>query len=430
MNLLAVLKENLTDTVVSRAAYYVDETPEKTRTALEGLVHTVVAGLMKRTTTEIGVNQLFNHIQKGKFTAATAAGFADTLKDPEQTARLVEAGNTSISHLLPAMKSSVGTMVSSYANIKNSAAITLLGMITPMVLGVLNQLVQDKKYDADGLAAMLADQRDPLVEATPERLLDRMGEGLGIRQLLALGVVPAKRSMTVDRPQRPTSDRFMPEPDEESNGSLAKWGVGALVLLALAAGGYYIWNNTQNYSEANQEETAISADFTDSTTTLSPDTTRRILVRDTSRSTVPVAATATAPTSNTALAALSTYLTNPQAPAGRVFRQPALTFTPGTPTPTPAAQAAITELANLMKTNPNLQVQIIAYANDAQQPLTNRALSFARANVVKKQLVDAGINFVRVDAIGRGTGVTRTPGDSAAAARPTRRGIDLKVVIK
>ena len=99
MNLLAVLKENLTDTVVSRAAYYVDENPEKTRVALEGLMQTVVAGLMKRTTTEIGVNQLYNAIQKGKFDGASVATFPDLLRDPDQINRLAELGSNSISHL-------------------------------------------------------------------------------------------------------------------------------------------------------------------------------------------------------------------------------------------------------------------------------------------------------------------------------------------
>jgi hypothetical protein len=92
MNLLVELKENLTDSVVSRAAYYVDENPVKTRVALEGLIHTVVAGLMKRTTTEIGVNQLYNAIQKGKFDGNLVATFPELLRDPEQTTRLAEIG--------------------------------------------------------------------------------------------------------------------------------------------------------------------------------------------------------------------------------------------------------------------------------------------------------------------------------------------------
>ncbi|WP_266367207.1 DUF937 domain-containing protein [Tellurirhabdus rosea] len=423
MNLVAVLKENLTDTVVSRAAYYVDENPEKTRTALEGIVCTIVAGLMKRTTTEIGVNQLFNAIQKGKYDGSLVASFPDLLKDPEQVSRLAEAGSNSISHLLPAMKSSMGTMISSYANIKNSAAITLLGLMTPVALGTLHQLVLEKKMDADALASLLADQRDRIVENTPERLLDKMGEGLNIQQLLALGVTPAKRSATIERPVLQERPRFVPEPDEDSNGSLAKWGIGALVLVALAGGGYYIWNNTQNYSD--YEETAISTDYKDSTAT---DSTKRLTATPVSGSaTAPVSATPAA--AGTATAELAAYLASPE-PAGRAFKQPFLAFEKGSLTPAATTQPAITELANLLKANPRLQIQLIGYANDATLPMTNKVLSTKRVYVLKQQLIDAGVDLMRIDAVGFGTGVRYNPADTSASRKPTRREVLVKVVTK
>jgi len=425
MNLLAVLKENLTDTVVSRAAYYVDENPEKTRMALEGLIQTVVAGLMKRTTTEIGVNQLYGIVQKGKFNGASVASFSDLLRDPDQINRLAETGSNSISHLLPAMKSSIGSIISSYANIKNSSAIGLLGLVTPLVLGVLNQLVQDKKLDADGLATLLADQRDHLVEETPERLLERMAEGLNIQQLLAVGVTPAKRSVPTERPQRVIQERprFVPETEDQSNGSLAKWGVGALVVLALAGGSYYIWNNTQSYSEANQGEEATSTEFVDTTATAgnAPKTGR------------PTEGTSTTPGSASVAAGkvsakLTPYLTNPLLPKGRTFAIPEFDFEPGSEQMKPAGVAAATELATILKNNPQMQIRLVGYANDAIPPVSNKVLSFKRVNVIKQQLVQQGINFIRIDAVGFGTGVRRN--DTTAVRKPTRRQIDVKVVAK
>ncbi|GAB3334432.1 hypothetical protein GCM10027299_42640 [Larkinella ripae] len=421
MNLLVELKENLTDAVVTRAAYYVDESPEKTRTALEGLIHTVVAGLMKRTTTEIGVNQLYNAIQKGKFDGNLVASFPELLRDPEQTNRLAEVGSNSISHLLPAMKSSIGLAISGYANIKNSAAITLLGLVTPLVLGTLNKLVVEKKLDADNLAALLADQRDHLVELTPERLLDRIAEGLNIQQLLAVGVTPAKRTSFSERSPVQERQRFIPEPEDEGNGSLVKWGVGVLVLLALAGAGYYIWNNTQSYSSANEEE-ALSTEFVDSTAIVTPDSAK---LRSAASTRTDSAATPTGVSSTTALAA---YLTNAQLPAGRSFRMPTLDFAPGTDQLKPAGSATVEELATLLKNNPVTQIRLVGYANDAVPPMGNKALSINRVLAIKNQLIRSGINYVRVDAIGLGTGVKA--GDSTAIGKPRLKQIDVKVVIK
>ena len=428
MNLLVELKENLTDPVVSRAAYYVDENPEKTRVALEGLIHTVVAGLMKRTTTEIGVNQLYNAIQKGKFDANLVATFPELLHDPEQINRLADQGSNSISHLLPAMKSAIGLAISGYANIKNSAAITLLGLVTPLVLGTLNKLVVEKKLDADSLAALLADQRDHLIELTPERLLDRIAEGLNIQQLLAVGVTPAKRTALADRSPVQERQRFTPEPEEEGNGSLVKWGVGALALLALAGAAYYIWNNTQSYSSANEEE-ATSTEFVDSAA-IAPVDSAKIRPALTARTdsagltTLPGSGTVTSPI----MTAMAAYLTNPQATAGRSFRVPALDFEPGTDQLKPAGIATVGELSTLLKNNPVVQIRLVGYANDAVPPMGNKALSVTRVLNIKNQLIKSGINYIRIDAIGLGTGVK--PGDSTAIGKPRLKQIDVKVVIK
>ncbi|RCR69752.1 DUF937 domain-containing protein [Larkinella punicea] len=425
MNLLVELKENLSDSVVSRAAYYVDENPEKTRVALEGLLHTVVAGLMKRTTTEIGVNQLYNAIQKGKFDANLVATFPELLRDPEQINRLADQGSNSISHLLPAMKSAIGLAISGYANIKNSAAITLLGLVTPLVLGTLNKLVVEKKLDADSLAALLADQRDHLIELTPERLLDRIAEGLNIQQLLAVGVTPAKRTGLTERSPVQERQRFVPEPEEEGNGSLVKWGVGALALLALAGAAYYIWNNTQSYSSANEEE-ATSTEFVDSAAVAPVDSAkiRPALAVRTDSTTLPGSGTATSPI----MTAMANYLTNPQAPAGRSFRVPALDFEPGTDQLKPAGIATVGELSTLLKNNPVVQIRLVGYANDAIPPMGNKALSVTRVLNIKNQLIKSGINYIRIDAIGLGTGVK--PGDSTAIGKPRLKQIDVKVVIK
>jgi outer membrane protein OmpA-like peptidoglycan-associated protein len=429
MNLLVELKENLTDSVVSRAAYYVDENPEKTRIALEGLIHTVVAGLMKRTTTEIGVNQLYNAIQKGKFDGNLVATFPELLRDPEQINRLAESGSNSISHLLPAMKSAIGLAISGYANIKNSAAITLLGLVTPLILGTLNKIVVEKKLDADGLAALLADQRDHLVELTPERLLDRIAEGLNIQQLLAVGVTPAKRSGMADRSPVQERQRFAPEPEEEGNGSLVKWGVGALVVLALAGGAYYIWNNTQSYSSAN-EESATSTEFVDSVAVTPVDSAKLRPANPvrTDSAVAPTPSSTPGISATTSLTALAAYLANAQTPEGRSFKVPTLDFEAGTDRLKPAGLATVEELATLMKNNPVVQIRLVGYANDAVPPMGNKALSVTRVLNIKNQLIRAGINYIRIDAIGLGTG--NKPADSTAVAKPALKQIDIKVVIK
>ena len=439
MNLFANLTEVFNSDVIARIATYIDEPTEKTSKAVNGLTYTIVGGLMKRTTSEIGVNQLYKHVQKGPYDGSLIDNLSTILRDPAQTNTLTTQGNDVISHLLPAMKSSIGTMISSWSNIRNSSAISLLGLTTTIVLHVLGKQVKERKLDADGLATLLFSERDALVNAVPEDFFPRLVDKVGLQQIVAGLAVPARRT-AVESPARsvqtttrpPVTYDYTAESDND-NGTLTKWGFGALVAIALAAGGYYVYQNTLNYSDGRKgvgDVTTITSD------TVQTDTVTRSLAvpkeTDPKAPKSTSAVVATSPTTATAMAGLTKlltpYLTNAALPKGRVFQLPGVSFIPGSLSMTAGSQAAIGELTQLLKAYPQVQVQLVGYANDAQFGLTNRNLSFKRVNQIKQQLVTAGINFIRVDAIGRGTGVSLR--DTSRIPKPTRRQIDLKVIVK
>ncbi|MBD2756003.1 DUF937 domain-containing protein [Spirosoma validum] len=432
MNLFANLSEVFNSDVIARIATYIDEPTEKTNKAVNGLVYTIVGGLMKRTTSEIGVNQLYNHVQKGRYDGSLIDNLNATLRDPAQTNTLITHGNDVISHLLPAMKSSIGTMISSYANIRNSSAISLLGLTTTIVLHVLGKQVKDRKLDADGLAALLFSERDALVNAVPEEFLPRLIDKVGLQQIVTGAAVPARRATaetsgkTVTTATRPSASYEYVDDSDNDNGALTKWGFGALVVVALAAGGYYIYQNTQKYSgESISDVTTITSD------TVQADTVTRSLAVPAdpkAPKSLSVASPASATVASGLAQLLTPYLTNPALPKGRVFPLPGVAFMPGSLSLTPGSQAALGELTTLLKTYPQLQIQLVGYANDAMLGTTNRALSFKRVNLIKQQLLNAGVNYLRVDAIGRGTGVSLR--DTSRIRKPALRKIDMKVVAK
>ncbi len=444
MNLFANLTEVLSSEVLSRIASYIDESPEKTGKAVNGLVYTIMGGLMKRTTSEIGVNQLYNHIQKGRYDGALLDNLATVLRDPALTNTLITHGNDVISHLLPAMKSSIGTMISTYAGIRNSSAISLLGLTTTVVLQVLGKQVKDRKLDADALAATLFAEREAFVSAVPEEFMPQLVDKVGLQQIVAGLATPARRNV-VEIPNRPVTTATRPtisyDPVDDSdndNGALTKWGIGALIALALAAGGYYLYQNTQKYTDGQEEVNGLSSTTSD---TIQADTVTRSLavpkdpaVNSTPKST---SATPTMAASTTVGATVATgnlsgqmtpYLGNAALPKGKIFTLSGVSFQPGSLSMTAGSMATIGELATLLKTYPRLQVQLVGYANDAQGGLTNKSLSFKRVYLIKQQLMDSGIDFVRVDAIGRGTGASKS--DTSGVAKPALRKIDVKVVVK
>ena len=444
MNLFANLTTIFSSEILSRIAAYIDEPIEKTSKAVDGLVYTIVGGLMKRTTSEIGVNQLYNHIQKGRYDGASLDNLATVLRDPALTNTLITQGNDVISHLLPAMKSSIGSMISGYAGIRYSSAISLLGLTTTIVLQVLGKQVKDQKLDADGLAATLFAEREAFVSIVPEEFMPRLVEKVGLHQIVAGLAAPARRTVvespgrTVTTATRPAISYDTADESDNDNGALTKWGVVALIAVAIAFGGYYLYQNTQKYSNGQQEVTDVT---TVSNDTIQADTVTRSLAvpKEQAVKTVPKSASVTTVASTTGLAAatpssnltlqMTPYLGNAALPKGRVFPLTGVAFLPGSLSMTAGSLATIGELATILKTYPQLQVQLVGYANDAQGGgVTNKSLSFKRVNQIKQQLMTSGINFLRIDAIGRGSGVARN--DTSRIAKPTLRKIDIKVVAK
>lgn len=452
MTLFGAFNEVLTPEVLAKIALYEDEPAEKTTKAVEGLVHTVFGGLLKRTTTEIGVNQLFSQLQKSGYDGTLSSNLNSVLKDATQTHAVITTGNEAISRLLPAMKSSIAGMISSYAGIRNSSAISLLGLTAGVVLDVLGRQVKEKKLDADGLAASLFDQREAFINAVPESLFPQLVEKVGIQQIVAGVAAPAKRtaqvvpprntSGTATRPVPPSTVSFEPDPDTDSNGSMGKWLIGALIVAAVGIGGYFVWQNSKNFSTDSAESTdATSSAMSDSAQS---DTVARSLAvpvdtvtnRPASTTGTTAASSATTATGIATLGstdaafntALTTYLNDPAQPKGRVFALTGVTFAPSSLSMTPTSQSQINELITLLKARPTLQIQLQGYANDAPGPaagLTNKALSFKRVNSIKQQLVGAGINYLRVDAIGLGTGVK-----VGELGKQPQKKINVKVITK
>jgi outer membrane protein OmpA-like peptidoglycan-associated protein len=223
---------------------------------------------------------------------------------------------------------------------------------------------------------------------------------------------------------------------------LVKWGMGALLVLALGAVGFYVYQNTRNHPDEEKvtEVSPLNGD------TLSADTVSRSLAvpsdvtpRPASRpTTIPASSTMASPAvpvsgvapgaSGVLTRQLAPYVGNAALPKGRVFPLTGVSFQPGSLSLTPGSQATIGELTQLLKTYPRLQVQLVGYANDAPRWMTNKSLSFKRVNQIKQQLMASGIDYLRIDAIGRGSGVSRI--DTSRIARPTLRKIDLRVVSK
>jgi hypothetical protein len=120
MNLIVELKELLGGDISVKAASLVGEKEDKVKLAIEGLVPTIIGGIMKRATNEAGATTLMNVIQKGGHDGAILSEISSVVQDRESFAKVVEKGHSLVSMLLPDKKSSIATLISQFAGVRNS----------------------------------------------------------------------------------------------------------------------------------------------------------------------------------------------------------------------------------------------------------------------------------------------------------------------
>lgn len=421
MNLFASLKEALTEGLISQIAQQHNVNSTKIQKAFDVLQAAIVGGLIKRVTTESGMNYVFNQVKKIEFRPEE---LSKIVTNQAQLDALKNVGEKDLNTVLPGLKSSITGLVAKYAGIQNSLASSICGMAVGMVMTVLKKIVTEKQLDAESLAAFLGDQREPLLSIVPD-INDKLIETVGIQYLLQNFTVPrTEQSGSVSKggDTATPSQPFLVGVDVDqssNNGSYLKWvGLGVLVIGVIAAA-IYFWNQRQ----ATSSDEDIEADTLSEARTIQ-EPLQDTLKKDTATAVAAAPATTTTTTSNP----MATYLADNVAPQGKAFKFENVDFENNTAQLKPTATAAVAVLADLLKKYPNAQIKLVGYANDAQPPLTNKTLSVKRVLALKDQFVKAGISYIRVDAEGRGTGIN--PKDTTGRKQVAMREVWVKFVKK
>lgn len=407
MNLFDTLNEAMTDEVVSKIAKLTDEEPTKTKKAIDGIFCTLIAGLVRRTGSTMSVNMLYNQVQKGNQGGELIGDVMSYLNKKDKLDAILKTGDALVSQVFPAYKSPLISMIGTYAGIKKNSSTMYSSLATPILIDAVSREINNNKMDVDALATYLAEHHEPLFKKAPEELVEKMIPQLGLQELLSPKFSPtATKRVIAPKPAsvKPKTVTGTPttapqaveaeEEEEESNSSFpVKWLLIVLVVIAAGAGGYYYYENYYKPSQegASQEETTVIGDSlaTDTTNTIAVDS---VAIKDSIK-------TAAASGSGALTKEVEPYLTDNTKPAGQVFTMKDVAFIKGSQALDDKSNAAITELAELLKKYPKMQVRIQGHSTDAVG-IDNKAMATKRAFAIKKRLLVAGILDTRIDAIG------------------------------
>jgi hypothetical protein len=227
-NLISSITQALSANVVTRIASGLGLDRSQAEKALQAGIPGLLAALVSLISRPGGVSALDNAIAQQP--PGLLSNLGNVIGSPTQNS-VVESGSSLLNSLLGgSMSSALTNAVSQYAGVGAGISKSLMGLLAPVVLGVLGQEQRARGLDADGLADLVESQKDGIARAIPSGFSKYL-QGTGILD----GVMGAERAASAadpaSRPQYTTAERYSDQSREAS--SPWRWALPALAVLAL-----------------------------------------------------------------------------------------------------------------------------------------------------------------------------------------------------
>lgn len=428
MNILDLVKEQLSPELVGKAASMLGENEGGVSKAISGLVPTLLGALSNNNMSSNTFNLLS---QAGENSSGLLGNLTGLLggNDNSATSNIVSSLATSI------LGDKVGSVVSGIANfagIGNSSSKGLLSLATGVIGSVLGKKILGEGLNLSSLTSLLGSQKNSFSAAMPTGL----STTLGLSNLFAEG----KETVSHARDTASRTVHNVTEKVEEGGSSLMRWLLPLLLLLLLLGLLFWLFK-TCNHDKGHDGDHGHGADTTAlHTTTPATTSTTTVAATDTTKTTATTTTTTAATTTTTTALKLNadgtaTYdlgaMITKKLPNGTEIKYAErgseaellkfietgtvneadktqgwinlydVQFTKNL-TYAASADAQIKNIAAILKAYPKVQIKLGGYTDNTGPADVNQKLSQQRAEKVKADLGKAGVSAQITKAEGYG----------------------------
>lgn len=163
-SIVASISEMLTPDIIGKLATASGLDRITTGTALGAAVPAILSSLAELATTPVGARKLTSAV-------ARQSSDLESLSHHLAGSQSADHGNDLLSSILGRRTTNIfAAGIASLLGSRANSVQTLVGMLTPFLLGGLRRLQGTLGLDADGLARMLVDQKDSIAQAIPADL--------------------------------------------------------------------------------------------------------------------------------------------------------------------------------------------------------------------------------------------------------------------
>jgi OOP family OmpA-OmpF porin len=425
-NLLSFLEGQLSRDVVSQLAAFLGESEVQTGTAALVGQQALLVAMTQKAASPQGASELVNLLTRadGGSSLGRTASVLPEGTAVDELARLgapVAAAVLGLNHL------GVSDWLASATGVGRESAAMLLGLLAPLVLSGINTYLTStgSGVNASAIADLFSSQAPPLLANIPA----------GLAGALDIASV-------ADFARAPRATPGSPEDSKETGLEFLKW---VLPLIALATLLTYVFSRPLGSEDAAKTttESPASSPVASPVPAIVPDSptpapTRQAAARtDAAPSlgpmverTLPKRPAIRVPENGIESRLLAFIADRDQAVDSTLwFSFDRIEFDAASATLRPGSAAQLDAMAAILKAYPEVSIKIGGYSDNVGDQVANLRLSSARAESVRKALVDRGVAGRRLDAEGFGE---RFPVASNATeqGRQRNRRIDVRVTRK
>jgi len=171
-NIMDMVKGQVSDQLVGQIGGLLGESPDKARNAVDSALPTLLAGIGESAQDANGADALFNLVNRQDDSVVDNIG---SMIGSNQSSELIESGTRGLGSLLGS--NGVTTMITGLAGqtgLGKGSAGSLLGLMTPMVIGQLKRKAGADGLNASGLASMLKGQGTNISAAMPSGMIGQL----------------------------------------------------------------------------------------------------------------------------------------------------------------------------------------------------------------------------------------------------------------
>ena len=248
-NLVSYMMQFLTPDMIGRIAGALGLNRNDAQSGVTAVVPALLAAFSGLADKPGGAQSLVNTVKQQSGVLDNFAGMIGG----NNLSSFIERGSSLLTSLLGSHDQSALTgAVARFAGLGQNKASSLLGMLTPVIMGLIGRQIGTRGVDIGSLTSLLASQKEQIAQALPNglgELLDRTG--------LSSGLESARRATTAAAPGQFT--QYTPPPrereraDRDATFGIPNWAYWALPLLALSGLLWYLLGRPAQHEQVAQE---------------------------------------------------------------------------------------------------------------------------------------------------------------------------------